>query len=428
MHQKNNRSKTGSVVFYITVALLTVGIAAMASLPYIMSRSGRNAVAGNYSGEYPRNGDGVDKFGRPSSDFDEMRGVWVAYLSLNGVNRKLIDTIVSSAKANGMNTIFLHVRPFGDALYQSDYYPWSHLVTGTQGQAPEDGFDPLAYAVEAAHREGMYLHAWLNPLRIMLPSGTYPPSLSDDNPYNVWRNDDMADNDDWVIDYKSGKFYNPAVPQVRELIVNGTREIVERYNVDGVHWDDYFYPAYDETFDDGKAYAAYKEQGGSLGLSDWRRQNINELVKAVYSAVKSADSQCLFGISPAGNIDNCMSAGADVKTWGSTEGYVDYLIPQVYWTSDNTVAPFEPVCRQWNELVKSSGVKLYIGLALYKAGSDDDKGKWKKADDIIMNQVLYTRSGEIQSEGFVLYSYAYFDSEQTAEEMKNLRSVLVAQD
>lgn len=424
MNNKKTSSKSKNAAFYVILTLLTVGIIALGTLPYIMSKRGENITPGENTGEYPRNGDGVDKYGRPDSDAEEMRGVWVAYLSLDGVNKEKIDTIVAKAKENGMNTIFLHVRPFGDALYKSAYYPWSHLVTGTQGEAPADGFDPLAYAVESAHREGIALHAWLNPLRIMLANGVYPPSLSENNPYNVWRNDDNADNDNWVIDYQKGKFYNPAVPEVRELIVNGTREIVERYNVDGVHWDDYFYPAYDESFDDSSSYNAYKEQGGGLSLNDWRTQNINELVKAVYSAVKSADSECLFGISPAGNIDNCLRMGADVKTWGSKVGYVDYLIPQIYWSSDNSIAPFEPTCRKWNELVTSPDVKLYIGLALYKAGSDSDGGKWKKADDIIMNQVLYTRGDEINASGFVLYSYAYFDSEQTTEEMKNLRSVL----
>ena len=420
----SHSGKKNSVLFYSIIVLLTVGIIALGSLPYIMSRMGENAIPGENTGEYPRNGDGVDKYGRPSADGDEMRGVWVAYPSLSGVNKEMIDEFIAKSKQNGMNTIFFHVRPFGDALYKSDYYPWSHLAAGTQGKAPGDGFDPLAYAVEAAHREGIALHAWLNPLRIMLANGVYPPSLSDDNPYNVWRNDDNPDNDDWVIDYQKGKFYNPAVPEVRELIVNGTREIVERYNVDGVHWDDYFYPAYDESFDDSASYNAYKEKGGKLSLIEWRTKNINDLVSAVYSVVKTADKNCMFGISPAGNIDNCLSMGADVKTWGSKSGYVDYLIPQIYWSSDNTIAPFEPTCQKWDAIVTSSDVKLYIGLALYKAGSDSDGGKWQKADDIIMNQILYTRGEEINAAGFVLYSYAYFDSEQTAEEMKNLRSVL----
>ena len=424
MKSNQTKEKKKSALFYAVIGLLTVGIAVGVSLPYLLHRGEGIRVRDHSEGEYPRNGDGVDQYGRPMNSSDELRGVWIAYLSLDGVNKSKIDSMVSAAKANGMNTIYFHVRPFGDALYASDYYPWSHLVTGTQGQAPSDGFDPLAYAVEAAHREGLQLHAWLNPLRIMLNSGAYPPALSDANPYVVWRGDDNSDNDDWVIDYKKGKYYNPAIPEVRERIVSGVREIVEKYNVDGVHWDDYFYPASDGSFDDSKTYAAYQADGGKLSLLDWRTQNISALVKAVYSAVKKADKTCVFGISPAGNIDNCLSAGADVKTWGSTEGYVDYLAPQIYWTSDNKIAPFEPMCRKWRALVSSDKVKLYIGLALYKAGSDSDSGKWQTADDIIMNQVLFTRSSEIHADGFALYSYAYLDSEQTAEEMKNLRSVL----
>ena len=424
MNNSQLSSKIKNIAFYVTIAVLTVGIMVCASLPYIMSRRGESVTPGENTVEYPRNGDGVDQFGRPSAEGKELRGVWVAYPTLKGVNKEMIDGIVAKSKENGMNTIFFHVRPFGDALYQSDYYPWSHLASGTQGEAPADGFDPLAYAVEAAHREGLALHAWLNPLRIMLANGVYPPSLSADNPYNVWRNDDDLGNDNWVIDFEKGKFYNPAVPEVRELIVNGTREIVERYNVDGIHWDDYFYPAYDESFDDSSSYDLYREQGGKLSLTDWRTDNINQLVRSVYSTVKSADSDCLFGISPAGNVENCLRMGAEVTKWGSEQGFVDYLIPQIYWSSDNTICPFEPTCRRWDGLVTSPAVRLYIGLALYKAGSDSDGGKWKKADDIIMNQVLYTRGDEINASGFVLYSYAYFDSEQTTEEMKNLRSVL----
>lgn len=420
---KNHETGTPkkSVRFYVITALLTLAVMAGASIPYIISRGGLGG--GRNDNQSHRNGSGVDQYGRPS-DYDEMRGVWVAYLSLEDVNEEKIDSIVASAKANGMNTIYFHVRPFGDALYNSKYYPWSHLVTGTQGQAPAQGFDPLAYAVEAAHREGLQLHAWLNPLRIMLDSGKNPPALSADNPYTVWRSDSNTENDDWVIDYKSGKYYNPAIPEVRELIVNGVKEIVENYNVDGIHWDDYFYPASDSSFDDSKAYADYTSAGGKLSLIDWRTQNISTLVKSVYSAVKQTDSECEFGISPAGNVENCLNAGADVVTWASSEGYVDYLAPQIYWTNDNTIAPFEPMCRKWRGLVTSDKVRLYIGLALYKAGGDYDNGKWQSSDDIMKNQVLFIRSDEINAGGFALYSYAYLDCEQTEKEMENLRSIL----
>lgn len=425
MKSNSEKSKKNSIIFYTVIVSLVILITVGASLPYILNQMGEGGIftRSQSEGEYPRNGDGVDKYGNPDLS-DEMRGVWVPYLSLDGVNKAKIDSIISNAKQNGINTIYFHVRPFGDALYKSEYYPWSHLVTGTQGEAPSDRFDPLAYAVEAAHREGLELHAWLNPLRIMLNSGVYPPELSDDNPYTVWRSDDIEDNDDWVIDYGKGKYYNPAIPEVRELIVNGTKEILENYNVDGIHWDDYFYPASDDSFDDSEAYDEYKSGGGKLSLLDWRTQNISTLVKSVYSAVKETDSSAEFGISPAGNIKNCLAAGADVKTWGSQAGYVDYLCPQIYWTNENKIAPFETMCRKWREVISSDKVKMYVGFALYKAGSDDDNGQWQKSDDIIMNQVLFIRGDEIRANGFALYSYAYLKNEQTQEEMKNLRSVL----
>ena len=418
---KNNTKQTGtSVRFYVILGLLTLAVMVGASVPYLISRGVLGGETTNHAVLIDR---APDAYGRPSAP-EELRGVWVAYLSLDGVNPSMIDEVVATAKRNGMNTVYFHVRPFGDALYDSQYYPWSHLVTGTQGQAPDDGFDPLAYAVEAAHKEGLALHAWLNPLRIALNSGVYPPALSLDNPYTVWINDDIADNDDWVIDYKQGKYYNPAIPEVRELIVNGVKEIVAHYNVDGIHWDDYFYPAPDNSFDDSKAYGAYTAAGGKLSLLDWRTQNISTLVKDVYSAVKQIDSSCQFGISPAGNVENCLSAGADVVTWGSSTGFVDYLTPQIYWTNDNTIAPYEPMCRKWRGLVTSKSVRLYIGLALYKAGSDADNGKWQRADDIMKQQVLYARSDDVRASGFALYSYAYLENEQTASEMEHLRSVL----
>lgn len=415
-----SKRKKASVKRYVILALVLLTVMAGASAPYLMQR------AGLWHSQTPDTAltDRLpDAYGRPAAP-QELRGVWVAYLSLDGVDRAKIDEIMTTAKRNGMNTVYFHVRPFGDALYPSDYYPWSHLVTGTQGEAPADGFDPLAYAVEAAHREGLALHAWLNPLRIALNSGVYPPALSLDNPYTVWINDDSADNDDWVIDYKQGKYYNPAIPEVREQIIDGVREIVTHYNVDGIHWDDYFYPAPDASFDDSKAYHTYTAAGGKLSLLDWRTQNISTLVRDVHEAVKSIDPTCQFGISPSGNIENCLDMGADVVTWGSTEGYVDYLIPQIYWTNDNTVAPYEPMCRKWRGLVTSPSVKLYIGLALYKAGSDADSGKWLRADDIMRQQVLYARGEAIHADGFALYSYAYLEQEQTSAEMAHLREAM----
>jgi len=355
-------------------------------------------------------------------DGEELRAVWIPYMSVVNLTPEKIDSMVALCKESGANAIMFHVRPFGDALYESMYFPYSHLLNGTQGVGNVDGFDPLAYIIDKAHENGMQLHAWVNPLRIQLAGGRVPAQLSADNPYNVWRNDDDPSNDDWVIDYDGGKFYNPAAEEVRTLIVNGMAELAANYNVDGVHWDDYFYPADDEAFDDSARYSSYLASGGTMTLRQWRTNNINLLIRDVYSKVKATNSNCVFGISPAGNIENCLAAGADVYEWCSGEGYIDYICPQIYWTFDSTAAPFAGRTDEWKAMVTNPEIKFYVGLALYKAGSDQDGGKWLRSDRIIADQVQYLR--DVNADGFMLYSYDYLTGEQTAEEMKNLRSII----
>ncbi len=356
---------------------------------------------------------------------DELIAVWIPYMSVVNLTPEKIDTLVATCKNNGANAIMFHVRPFGDALYESLFFPYSHLLNGTQGIANADGFDPLAYIIDEAHENGIQLHAWVNPLRIQLAGGRVPSTLSADNPYNVWRHDADPSNDDWVIDYDGGKFYNPAVPEVRSLIVNGMAELAANYNVDGVHWDDYFYPANDEAFDDSARYQSYLSTGGKMTLREWRTDNINTLIRDVYSKVKATNSNCIFGISPAGNIENCLAMGADVYEWCSSDGYIDYICPQIYWPFDSTVAPFAGRTDEWKAMITNPDIKYYVGLALYKAGSDQDGGKWLSSDRIISDQVEYLRSDKVQADGFMLYSYDYLTGEQTAAEMDNLRKLLL---
>ena len=356
---------------------------------------------------------------------DEMRAVWIPYMSLPNVTPEIIDHMVASCKAMGANAIVFHVRPFGDAVYDSLYFPASHLLNGVQGRDNADGFDPLAYIIDKAHENGMQLHAWVNPLRIQLAGGNVPSELSADNPYNVWRGDDNPANDDWVVDYKDGKFYNPAVEEVRTLIVNGMAELAANYNVDGVHWDDYFYPANDESFDDSARYLSYKAGGGNMSLREWRTNNINTLVRDVYNKVKATNSNCVFGISPAGNIENCLLMGADVYEWCSVSGYIDYICPQIYWTFDSTAAPFAQRAQEWKAMVKCENIKFYVGLALYKAGSDADGSKWLRSDRIIADQIEYIRGREVNADGFMIYSYEYITGQQTAAEMENVRNLLL---
>lgn len=355
----------------------------------------------------------------------EMRAVWVPYLSLDQSQigqgqenfQKAFDEIVSQAKGYGLNTLIVHVRPFGDAMYPSEIYPWSHLLTGTQGGNP--GFDPLEYMVQKTHEAGMQFHAWVNPLRIQ--SNGAPSILAPNNLYTQWREDSDPNNDDWVVDWEEGKYFNPAYPEVREKIIEGIREIVENYPVDAIHFDDYFYPTSDEAFDQ-KAYQAYIEsvgEGVPLTLPQWRIANINTLVSGVYSAVKSINPQVQFGISPQGNVTNDFNMGADVETWASQNGYVDYLCPQIYVNFDHPLLPFNQTADQWRQMTTAEGVKLYIGLAVYKAGSEEaDSGTWNGKTDILRREIEYSRS--LGCDGVMLYSWDYMDTSQTQEEVANV--------
>lgn len=358
----------------------------------------------------------------------EMRAVWVPFLSLDmskesdkseAAFQKKFDSIVSGAKAAGMNTLIVHVRPYGDALYKSDYFPWSHLLSGTQGVDP--GYDPLAYMVTAAHKAGLQIHAWMNPLRIQ-KSGT-PSILAENNPYTVWKKDSAKAG--WALDYQSDKYYNPAYAQVRKLIADGAKEIAQKYDVDGIQFDDYFYPSTDAAFDK-TSYDAYctgaKKNGTALSLADWRRANINALVSLTYSEIKSVKPKVVFGISPQGNVDNDLKIGADIASWCSTSGYVDYICPQLYVNFDNPTLPFDTAVAQWRKLVTSTNIKFYIGLAVYKAGSDADSGTWKKSSNIITQQVELGRKAKC--DGFMFYSWAYLDNSQTKQEVQNVMKVL----
>ncbi len=362
-------------------------------------------------------------------ELDEMRGIWIPFMSLDmkgtdyseSAFKSKFDNIVEQSKAYGLNTLVVHVRPYGDSLYPSEIFPWSHLLTGTQGNNP--GFDPLAYMVEKTHAEGLEFHAWVNPLRIQ--SKETPSILAENNPYNQWRNDNDTSNDDYVVDFDNGKYYNPAYPQVQAKIISGIREIVKNYKVDAVQFDDYFYPTQDPSFDK-VAYDKYcsKINNGAVALSlqEWRTNNINTLISGVYSAIKDENNKVKFGISPQCNIQNDINMCADVYTWGSVSGYVDYLCPQVYVSFTHPTLTFDKSAKQWKDLVSNENVKLYYGLAVYKAGSDVDSGTWQGSSDILKQQIEYGRS--LDSDGFMLYSWDYMNTEQTKEEVNNVVKIL----
>ena len=361
-----------------------------------------------------------------TSAAEEMRGVWVPMMSLQMEKpgeeafQKKFDNIIQVAQEKGMNALIVHVRPYGDALYPSEYFPWSHIVSGTQGVDP--GFDPLAYMVEATHQAGMEFHAWVNPLRIQ--SGDAPSILSQDNPYHQWKGDEAKKG--WTVKTDSGIYYNPAYEGVRSYIAEGVAEIVRNYDVDGVQFDDYFYPTQDASFDKAayEAYTAASKKAGDavLSLEDWRKANINALVSLVYQKIKAENPEVVFGISPQGNLSNDEKMGADVATWCAAKGYLDYICPQMYVNFENDALPFTSTLETWKSLIQEDSIKLYVGLAAYKAGSDVDDGTWKNADDILARQVSAGR--ELDCSGFLFYSWDYLDTQQTQAEMENVMKVL----
>ncbi|MBR0423362.1 MAG: family 10 glycosylhydrolase [Clostridia bacterium] len=338
-----------------------------------------------------------------------MIGVWIPYLDLN-INdsenteekfKNKFDEIIKVSKENKANTLIVHVRSHGDAMYKSKYFPWSHILTGTQGQDP--GFDPLEYMVKTCHENNLKIHAWVNPLRIKLPSN--PNELCSSNPYF------KLSKEKYFIKNKGSLYYNPSYPEVRELIVNGIKEIVQNYNVDAIHIDDYFYPEGDceilEQFD---------------GIT--KKEAINLLIKEIYSAVKNEKPIVQFGISPPGNLKKCDLVGADIKTWVENSGFVDYICPQIYWSTDFDEMPFEATAKNWKELFKSNNnTKLYCGLALYKAGSDlADKGTWKSKNNILSKEFKICKN--LGFNGIMIYSWSFLKSECAKAELENLLNEL----
>lgn len=344
----------------------------------------------------------------------EMRGIWVTYMTLDVENeadkedafKTKIDKIIKDMENAALNTMVVQIRPFSDALYPSRYYPWSHILTGTQGKDP--GYDPLDYIVTQAHEHHIAVHAWLNPYRVATQNT--PDELSNDNPYSK---------DPSIGVEVGGELYlNPASDKAQELIVNGAREIAENYDVDGIQFDDYFYPPDCGNFD-SEDYERYKNTTASpLSLEKFRKENVNMMIRKVYQAVHDANPNTVFGISPQGNLDNNAGLYADVVKWCTEEGYLDYICPQIYFSLDNPALTFEDGLQDWLELKYAKDVALYIGLPAYKAGTDADSGTWLDNNDILKTEIEICR--EKKTGGFMLYSYDSVHNEENAEEIENV--------
>ena len=358
----------------------------------------------------------------PESD-EEMRGVWVSYMELSMENESSktqkafedkFTEIAQKCRESGFNTLIVQVRPFCDALYKSSYFPWSHILMGTQGENPQ--YDALQIMCDICKENNLKIHAWINPYRVS--SNETPKKLSDNNPY--------IKNSEIGIKTDNGIFLDPSNETAQQLISDGVKEIAENYDVDGIQFDDYFYPTEDESFDK-KQYEAYIEKYGkenSMSLDNWRMQNVNTLICKVYRTIKSVDSSVEFGISPQGNIGNNDGLYADVKSWCTCKGFADYICPQIYFSLENPALTFEDCLDSWTSLDFDENVKLYVGLGGYKAGNGEyDEETWLLSDSILADEYDILRNNK-SVRGFMLYSYSCLEDDTAKKEINNLINAL----
>ncbi len=333
---------------------------------------------------------------------ETIKAVWIFYRELSmaeekGGNaesfKKKIDGIFDNCVSLGINTVFFHVRPFADSFYPSDIFPLSEYLTGTQGANID--YDPLEIAVNSAHCRDISIHAWINPFRISFSTDFKQLAVS--NPARKL----FEDGSKLVCKTENGLYFNPSSAENHKLIIDGVREIVKNYNVDGIHIDDYFYPSTDESIDKAQ-YDLYKSKGGGMNLFEWRIQCINSFVSSLYNSVKSIDKNVVVSVSPAGNIDNNYnSLYADVRRWGSVKGYCDWLIPQLYYSFENETLPYKNAADEWRKITSCSEVKLIAGLGVYKAVEGDND--WT-GDSVIEREWNYAEKCDY--DGYALFSYS----------------------
>ncbi len=352
----------------------------------------------------------------------EMRGVWVSYIELDMQNesdksesafREKFKDIAITSKNAGFNTLIVQVRPFCDALYKSAYFPYSHILSGEQGVSPD--YDALKVMCEVCSQLDLDIHAWVNPYRISTDST--PQVLSENNPYVI--DNELGE------ETESGIFLNPANKMARKLIIDGVTEIVRNYDVDGIQFDDYFYPTQDSEFDD-EEYAEYVDTVGAMNcmsVDNWRIANVNTLICDTYRAIHKISNDVDFGISPQGNIDNNAKIYADVKSWCICKGFVDYICPQLYYSLENPALTFENSLNSWASLDINKNVKLYVGLAGYKANTDSDEGTWLYSDNVLSKEYKIAMQNEKVS-GIMLYSYSALEDENASAEISNLTNAI----
>lgn len=346
----------------------------------------------------------------------EFRGVWVA--SVNNIDWPSKPTISSQIqkaefikladmhKANGMNALIVHIRPAADANYPSPYEPWSQWLTGKQGLAPYPYYDPLQFMIAETHKRGMEFHAWLNPYRAVF--NLNKPDIA---PTHITRM-----HPEWFLTYGDKKYFDPGNKQAQDFVVKVVEDVVSRYNIDAIHFDDYFYPYRipGKEFPDAASYAKY---GAGLSRDAWRRSNTDSIIFKLSRAIKKIKPACQFGISPFGVWRNASAdprgsdtkAGqtnyddlyADILLW-MQKNWIDYVTPQLYWEIGHPLAEFNTLVDWWNK--NTFGKNCYIGIGIYRAGNNP---AWKDKTQL-PRQIQKVRSAS-NLNGFAFFSSKSFE-------------------
>ena len=331
----------------------------------------------------------------------EFRATWIATVAnIDWPTNKFaapdsqkaeLAAMLDSLKEAGMNAVFFQVRTECDALYDSKIEPWSYWLTGEQGKAPDPYYDPLSFVIKETHKRGMELHAWFNPYRAVKDIGAYEQS----------KNHVSVIHKDWLIKSGNYEMLDPGLPEVREHIKSVMNDVLTRYDIDGIHFDDYFYPYTPITNEDSLTFANYSR--GFTNIDDWRRDNINLLMSEIYEIIKSAKPKVKFGISPFGIVLNKYAGTngfnsynilyCDPLNWLDNK-IVDYITPQIYWEIGHSKADYAKLLPWWATV--TNGRHLYIGLYSSKMASPNYKGKKSElGDEIRLNRTTENVLGSV---------------------------------